>query len=153
MAAAATTTDTRHHHDGHGAHAVDRKTHGFRSAFLSPMLYWLGSMAWLAGAATHLAVQPRDGYRIGGERRFTAGSALFVAGAGLFVLASLIGLAAAYAEAALVSGSGLGGGGSRRDTSTHSLTSASLLWHVRTSRVGVTIQVARMLCQLRAACG
>lgn len=103
MATAATTTDTRHHnHDGHGTHAVDRKTHGFRSAFLSPLLFWLGSMAWLAGAATHLAVQPRDGYRIGGERRFTAGSALFVAGAGLFVLASLVGLAAAYAEAALV---------------------------------------------------
>lgn len=106
MATAAHSADTRHHdgHDGHGMHPVDRKTRGFRASFLSPLLFWLGSMAWLAGAATHLSIQPRTGYRIGGDTRFTAGAALFVAGAGLFVLASFIGLAAAYAEAALVRG-------------------------------------------------
>jgi len=102
--AAPATADTRHHdgHNGQGTHAVDRKTRGFRTSFLSPLLFWLGSMAWLAGAATHLSYQPRTGFRIGNSSRFTAAAALFVAGSGLFVLASLIGLAAAYAEAALV---------------------------------------------------
>jgi hypothetical protein len=93
-----TATTTTHGHD-HRHGTIERNHKSFRGAFLSPLLWFIGSILVLIGACLNVAAQPRN-FRSLYPGDFKAAAILFIVGHAIWILAALVGVVAAHAETA-----------------------------------------------------